>query len=473
MVSSVNNTRFAFWVITSIFFLWGFTTVSNDILVPYLKDKFGLSDSESMFVNLAFFGAYGVCAFLYFLRSKIKGDPINELGYKNGIVAGLIVSAFACFLFFPMSYVNNYYLFLIPLVFLGAGFTILQISCNPYSAILGPPESATSRLNLSQGFNSIGTTISPIIIGYLVFSYLSDENVLKIPFVALGCLFLAAGLIVYKTDLPEYKQEEKINLKGSALQFKQMKLGMIAVFCYVGAEVAIGSKLIEYLELPSKGALSKGVAATYVGVYWGGAMIGRLTNAITSNPDKNLMKKVIQGSITILGLFLFLVLCISISNHINSETTQGYSLLTYENALIGLFPLVIFIGIQFATMLIFRNSSSRLLMVFALINAILLVLVYYFENINAVWCLVSIGLFNSIMWPNIFTLSISGLKEYTSQGSSLLIIMIIGGAIIPFVMGIISDNSDLKIAYLLPIICYIYIAYFGIFGNSNKTNLHE
>ena len=463
-----ENHRVAFTIITTLFFLWGFTTVNNDILIPYYKQEFQLNDTQSMLVNLAFFGSYGIWSLIYFLYSVLKGDPINKLGYKNGVVAGLLISSFACFLYYPLIYTHNYYICLVPLFILGMGFTLLQISCNPYVSILGPKETASSRLNLAQGFNSLGTTIGPMIIGYLVLTYFTDQKAVQVPYAVLGAIFGIWAIFLFRTKLPDYRVKGAQRLPASALQFRHLVLGMIAVFFYVGAEVSIGSKLVEFLKLGEIAGLNNAIAPSFVGIYWGGAMIGRLTISLLSNHNLNLVKQLIYGLLTSIAAFTFLLLAVTIAMRLDERgIAVSWQELTDTFKLIS--PILLFVGLQFVVMVLFRKSSRKLLVSFAFIAIALLIIAFIAKGITAMWCVVALGLFNSIMWSNIFTLAIEDLNEYTSQGSSLLIIMIAGGAILPLLMGWLSDHYDLITAYLLPIISYLYIAFFGSFGAKRQT----
>jgi len=405
-----------------------------------------------MLVQTTLFGAYGIGAFTYYLYSNYKTDLLNKIGYKNGILIGLGLAALGSALFYPISSFNTYYVYLIPLFIIGLGFTILQISCNPYVTLLGSETTASSRLNLAQGINSLGTTLAPVIGAYFLLADSNETQELGKPFLILAGLFTLAILFIYKQKLPEYKNETK-HSKENILKIPQIKFGMIAIFLYVGAEVAIGSKLVAFFTLDSIAGLSADIAGAYVGIYWGGAMIGRLASAFISNNELTLRKRVLYS----ISSTIFTVLVILSAIYI----TQG---LTIND----IYPLLFFIPIQFITLFIFRDSTSKSLSVFALLIVLLLIIAYIFEGHVAMWSIIAIGLFNSIMWSNIFALSISGLGSKTAKASSLLIIMIIGGSIFPLLMGIISDKFSLQIAYLLPIISYIYISFFGL-KMSKKT----
>lgn len=470
-----QSKSFAFIIITILFFLWGAITSINDVLVQIYKDIYELSEFESMLLFLAFFGAYGVGALAYFIYSQQKGDPINKLGYKRGILLGLVIAGLGCLSLYPLTTTGNFYAYLAAFFTIGLGITLLQISCNPYIAILGKEDGASARLNLSQGFNSLGTTIGPLFAGYLILSYIAQEAAIQDLYLFCGAVFILFAIILVFIPIPDYSSEEKVVLKGNAWDFPNLRFGMVAIFCYVGAEVMIGGKIMPYLSLPEIGNLSVSDAASYLGIYWGGAMIGRLGISVVSNPSFNFYKKLIYGFITIMITYLVIVLFITVkTNFLDRGLDFHVDLLLaglYET-FIELKLIMPFLLIQFILMLIFRDSSRYLLSAFASVIIVLLLAAFIFEGQVALWCILSIGLFNSIMWSNIFTLSIGGLKEYTSQASSLLIIMIIGGAILPLGMGVISDlTGSIKYGFLFPIISYLYILYFGLYGSRTKKNL--
>jgi FHS family L-fucose permease-like MFS transporter len=449
-----KNFNLSFFAISVLFFLWGFTTVLNDILVPYFKFKFNLGDTASMLVQTTFFGAYGVGALIYYFYANYKTDLLNRIGYKNGILTGLLLSAIGCALFYPISFSNVYYVYLVPLFIIGLGFTILQIACNPYVTMLGEETSASSRLNLAQGINSLGTTLAPIIGAYFLLNSQKQTDI-GTPFLILAGLFMLTFLFIYFQNLPEYKNENVLT-KVNILKFPQVKYGMIAIFLYVGAEVAIGSKLVEFLQLKNTVNLTVGEAGAYVGVYWSGAMIGRLSSGFLFNKSLPMIKRVIYSILSTIITLIIVIMALSL--------TKG---LTFKD----IYPILFFIPLQFTGLLIFKDSNRMALSTFAGLNIILLLSAFIFNGQIAMWSILAIGLFNSIMWSNIFTITIQNLKEHTAKASSLLIIMIIGGAIYPLIMGFISDKYNLELAYLLPVIAYLYIFYFGyISKNFNPLN---
>ncbi len=455
-------------VVTGLFFMWGFITSMNDILIPYLKKVFELNYFEAMLVQFAFFGAYFIGSVIYFIISAGKGDPIMRIGYKNGIIAGLLLSAFGLFLFYPAAAYKIYGIFLTALFILGLGFTLLQIAANPYVARLGSPETASSRLNLSQAFNSFGTTIAPVIGGYFVFHYFikwgkpfldklgnpvtlnSGETIsaygVQLPYVIFALIFIIMAIIIKLTKLPVINAEHEIPSGMGALKYKQLVFGMIAIFMYVGAEVSIGSILINFMN--EKFHIAEMQAKSYLAFYWGGAMIGRFLGAISLSDIKDAAKK--YSYMLLVAIAVFFVIFVVVWTESNF-TFQFTKVLPY-------------LGFMILNLIAFRLGNSlpaRTLMVFAIINVILLITALTGSGQMILWSLLSIGLFNSIMWSNIFTLAIDGLGKYTSQGSSLLVMMILGGAIIPVIQGIVADKSGVHVSFVVPILSYVYLAYYG------------
>ena len=457
--SKQSNPTISLITLTSLFFMWGFITCMNDILIPHLKELFNLSYLQAMLVQFCFFGAYFIGSLAYFLISYFHTGPINKIGYKNGILLGLLVSALGCFLFYPAAEFVQYPLFLSAFFILGLGFTLLQITANPFVALLGDESTASGRLNMVQGFNSLGTTIAPIIGGYMIFELfahgqeISGEET-KYPYLVFALIFVLLFVVVKFVNLPVFTNTGEVAKGLGALRFPQLKMGAFGIFCYVGAEVAIGSFLINFLKLPETIGLSEAEAKNYLALYWGGAMIGRFFGAISFNKN-------IQGAKKLLYM-----LGVSAAIFILILSIVGLTL-----AQIWVFPILILINVS--AFYLGRSFASQTLLLFALINVVLLLFGVFGVGNVAIWAVLAIGLFNSVMWSNIFTLSISGLKEYTSQGSSLLVMAILGGAIVPLVQGAIADFYGLKISFILPVICYLYIAYFGYFCSRKKLDVAD
>ena len=285
-----KNYNYALPVLISLFFVWGFITSMNDVLIPFLKSVFTLTYTQAMIIQFSFFGAYFIGSLIYFIISSIWGDPINHIGYKNGIVLGLFMSAIGTGMFYPAAVIVSYGMFLTGLFILGLGFTLLQISSNPYVAILGSPQTASSRLNLAQGFNSLGTTLAPLLGGYLIFKlFVGDEfqnaDALIYPYMAFTVIFILLGIAFLFIKLPDYKDtNEYSSLKIT--HYPQLMWGIIAIFMYVGAEVSIGSMLISFLKQPNIGNMNEFEARNYVSLYWTGLMIGRFLGSVLLTENK-------------------------------------------------------------------------------------------------------------------------------------------------------------------------------------------
>ena len=450
-----ENYKTALYTLFVLFFMWGFITCMNDILIPYLKRVFELSYAQAFLVQFAFFGAYFIGSLIYFLISSVFGDPIQKIGYKNGIMAGLLVSSISCALFYPAAEYQIYGYFLSALFCLGLGFTLLQIAANPYVAILGPSNTASSRLNLAQGFNAFGTTIAPLIGGYLVFEYfandageLSAESV-KTPYLVFAATFLLVAALIKFTKLPRINSDE-IESGFGALKYPYLVLGMLAIFFYVGGEVTVGSALINYIGLEEVMGLKESEADIFLAFYWGGAMIGRFLGAAS-------LSKKIDGKL--FGVMIGLALAVFGVVYFAALTKSNFTLSFGE-----IWPFLIFVALNLGAFLIGKSMPARTLGVFAGINIILLLITVSTNGAVAMWTVIGMGLFNSIMWSNIFTLAIDGLGKYTSQGSSLLVMAILGGALVPVLQGWIADTSGLQISFLVPVFCYAYILFYGLKG---------
>lgn len=422
-----------------------------------------------MFIQFSFFGAYFLGSLLYFIISIRFGDPISRIGYKKGILWGLLISAIAALMFYPAAALKLFPLFLIALFVLGLGFTLLQISANPYVAILGPPESASSRLNLAQAFNSLGTTIAPILGGWLIFNFfgtkgkelldsagkviLNDEGEImsawgiQAPYLLFAGVLIVLFLIVLRTRLPRFVESDKIHKDAGALRHKNLFFGIIAIFFYVGAEVSIGSLMINFFRLDEIAGMTENEAKIYLAFYWGGAMIGRFLGAISLSEYNNrkLPKPVLMLFVSLATFFLIWFLA-GLENRLPLK---------------DVLPFLIFMAINFIGFILGKSKAHTTLSIFAAIVITLLIVVLSTNGSAAFWCLIGIGLFNSIMWSNIFTLAIRDLKEYTSQGSSLLVMAILGGALIPLLQGAVADQIGLHHSFIIPIFSYIFLAWYG------------
>ncbi|WP_228428098.1 sugar MFS transporter [Chryseobacterium oncorhynchi] len=437
--------------ITLLFFMWGFITCMNDILIPYLKQLFKLTFFESMLVQFCFFGAYFIGSLIYFMISISKGDPINKLGYKKGILFGIFLAAFGCILFYPAATFSYYPLFLGALFILGLGFTVLQITANAYVSLLGSEESASSRLNMTQAFNAFGTTIAPVLGGHLIFEFFSSPDgsfsavATRIPYLIFAGILLLVALLISRVKLPSFQTGEEEIVKGwGALEYSHLKFGVFAMFCYVGGEVAVGSFIISFLEQPQIMGFDEIISKNYLSLYWGGAMIGRFLGAISLNQSLSQGKKAIY----MLGAAgaVFLVI---------------FSIVNLSFAQISFF--LVFIVLNFIAFFIGKAAPARTLSIFAAINVVLLISAMVNQGEMAMYSILGIGIFNSIMFSNIYTLAISGLGKYTSQGSSLVVMAILGGAIVPIFQGYLADQFGVQHSFIIPVFCYLVILIFGAY----------
>jgi MFS transporter, FHS family, L-fucose permease len=444
-------------ILTTLFFMWGFITCMNDILIPYLKKIFTLSSFEAGLIQSAFFGAYFVVSLIYFIISINVGDPISKIGYKNGIIVGLITAGIGCCLFYPAAEAKVYGIFLCALFILAAGITILQMAANPYVALLGKSETSSSRLNLTQAFNSLGTTVAPIIGGKLIFESVGGKenmtvDAVKEPYIWLGITLFAIAVLIKFSNLPKFTGET-IEKGLKVLNFSHLNLGVLAIFMYVGGEVAIGSFLVNYFGEPDIAGWPEATAAKYVAFYWGGAMIGRFIGALSLSEGKNKSQQyILMAFITIITVAIVYFL-------MESDTIA-----------------FIVLGMIIANIIMFqigKSVPSRTLGVFALVVIGLLFTSIMNKGQVAVWTILAIGLFNSIMFPTIFTLAIKDLGKYTSQGSSLLIMAIVGGAISTPLFGKIADSIGYQKSFYFPMICYLYICYYGFKGYVVKRKAEE
>ena len=398
-------------LVTALFFFWGFVTVLNDILVPHLKSIFDLNYTKVILIQFAFFSAYAIF-------SIPSAKLVDAIGYKKTMVTGLFTMGVGALLFIPAANAASFPLFLVALMTLAAGITALQVAANPYVAVLGPPETASSRLNLTQAFNSLGTTIGPYIGGLLILNAnfkgtgetrqmsadvlqayrVQEASSVKVPYLVIGLALIIFGLVIAMFKLPAIPGAARhagASVKASLWKYRQLVFGAIGIFVYVGAEVSIGSFLINYFGQPEIGSLPEFAAAKYVTYYWGGAMVGRFIGSA-------ILQKVKTGTVlAIAAITACALVCISM-------LTTGHV---------------------------------------------------------AMWSIIAVGLFNSIMFPSIFTLGIAELGPLTGDGSGMMVMAIVGGAILPLLQGALADRIGIHHAFIIPAICYIYILYYALWGS--------
>ena len=459
--TSGQTYRGPFAIMTVLFFMWGFMTVFNDILIPRFKAAFTLNYFEAMFVQFAFFGAYFVGSATYFGISWWSGDPIAKIGYKNGVVIGLLLAALGSSLFWPAATMVSYPLFLVALFIVGLGFAMLQIAANPYVTILGPERTASSRLNLAQAFNSVGTTTGPLIGGYLIFQYFNRAGVqgadsVKVPYLMFCIVFLVLAAIFFLIHLP-HVGEGQVEPGAGALRYPHVVLGVIAIFMYVGGEVSIGSSIISFLGQGNVASMSPLEASQYVSLFWGGMLIGRFMGAVELSEMKTLNKQLALLGIPLAGFLLFWILRSWNSDQKQFDFAGGWTIVKNYLPMLAICWLLFQFG---------KANAGRTLTIFCGTIVALLVTALAFGGHIAMWCVVGVGLFTSIGWSNTFSLALEGTGIFKSQVSSLLVMAIVGGAILPPLTGKIADlTHDLKFGFIVPLIAYAYVGFYGLIGH--------
>ncbi len=451
--SSTNWGQFIPLVI--VFFFWGFVAASNDILIPVFKKAFDLSQGESQLVSLAFYIAYTVGSLIYMgISVLLKEDLINKMGYKNGLALGLTISALGTLLFYPAANTGSFPLMLSGLFIVALGFSLQQTVANPLAIALGPITTGSQRLTMAGGINNLGTTIGPLIVSYAIFGAatstntdISIENV-KIPYLVLGLAFLIVAVLLKFSSLPDRPEvtnevESDTNpTRNSALDYPQLVLGMIAIFVYVGVEVSTASNLPAYMET-KLGFLTKDIAP-YISLYWASLMIGRWTGAVEAFNVKAGTEKILKFIAPYLAFGVFLLVN-AIAKH---DLTPFY--------VYGLIIIVLIVAD-----IVSKGSPAKMLLIFSGLGILALLIGMFTSGMTSVYAFTSVGLFCSTLWPCIFTLAISGLGKKTSQGSSFLIMMIMGGGIISWLQGYVSESIGIQNSYVIGILCFAYLAYYA------------
>lgn len=384
----------ALGVLGSLYFIFGFITCLNDILVPHLKHAFALNYTQAMLIQLCFFSAY-------FIVSVPAGRWVDRIGYQRGMAAGLAAMAGGCLLFLPAAAARSYPVFLGALFLLAAGITLLQVAANPYVAALGSPETASSRLTLTQAFNSLGTTLAPLFGSVVILARAgsaggaAEADAVRLPYLALAAVLAGLAAFTWRFRLPRREPAPAGAGAGSPWRHRPLALGALGIFLYVGAEVGIGSFLVNYIHQLGLAGLTLTGAANYVSFYWGGAMAGRFLGSAV-------MRRVAPGKVLA-----------------GNALAAGALVLT---AMLG---------------------QGRL----------------------SLWAILAVGLCNSIMFPTIFTLAIRDLDRNMGEASGILCMAVVGGALVPLAQGAIADARGIAAAFALPLACYVYIAWYGAAGH--------
>ncbi len=434
-------------VIGSIFFIFGFATTFIITLSAKVKEVFTLSEFEAQLITSAFFVAYPIL-------SIPSGYIIKRIGYKTSLIAGLILMAAGSFLFFPAASIPSYPLFLTATFVLASGVVLLQVAANPYATALGPPETASGRLNMVQALNSVATMVAPWVISVAVFKgagemldAASAAKTVQMPFIVMGVLVVLIALIILAMKLPEIEREVSGEVRKSVWRYPHVLLGALGIFIYVGAEVGTAGLIVNYLRTPENGGLTAEAASRFASIYWGGAMIGRFFGAVMLSDVKSATRKYL--------FFLAILVLALVAGAFVTEWNWKY----------GAFFLIIAL-INVIIMQIGAGRDTRTLAVFATVAAILALVTAFTTGQVALWTVVSIGFFNSVMFPNIFSLGIKDLQRgELSKASGIINTLILGGGVIPLIMGKIADTSGYTWAFIVPAVCYVYILFFAIKGS--------
>jgi FHS family L-fucose permease-like MFS transporter len=456
-----------FGTLITVFFFWGFVAASNDILIPVFKKAFDLSQAQSQLVAFAFYVAYTVGSLIYFGISRlIGGDVLNRIGYKNGIALGLIISAIGTLLFYPAANNASFTLMLTGLFIVGLGFSLQQIAANPLAIVIGDPKSGSQRLSLAGGINNFGTTIGPLLVSFAIFGSVANgateasiESV-KVPYLILGVAFVLVAVFFKFSSIPnkidlenvaaeEADNTEKVLHRASAFSYPQLILGMIAIFVYVGVEVSTASNLPEYMK-QHLNINTEGIAP-YVSLYWASLMMGRWTGAVGAFDVSMGAKKMLNFLMPYLAFGVFLAVNAIAQHDISSFYVYG------------LIIIVMIIGD-----ILSKGNPARMLLIFSSLGITALLIGMFTDGIVSVFAFISVGLFCSTLWPCIFTLGVAGLGKHTNQGSSLLIMMIMGGGVISMIQGALAadDLLGIQYSYIVGVACFAYLAFYAIKSKS-------
>lgn len=440
-----------------VFFFWGFVAASNDILIPVFKSSLGLKNWQAQLVNFAFYMAYTIGSVLYVgLAYFKKKDLVSLFGYQKSVALGLLISAMGTLMFIPAAEFNSFWMMISGLFIVGLGFSLQQTAANPFAIALGKPETGSQRLSLAGGINNIGTTIGPLIVAYAIFGGISADEVdvtidhVKIPYLWLGVAFVATASIFYlsgrkQSYYPEKTDTNSTEGKFHLRQYPQLFLGMLAIFFYVGVEVATGGHIGEFMKQEIAGFDDQSITP-YVSLYWASLMIGRWTSAATvfsAKKEIRLLLKVVLPYAAF-GIFLF-------------ATKQAGHKIDAFYTYFWVIPVIIFAD------LLSKDNPARQLLLFSILGITALFITMFAGGMIGVFALLSVGMFCSTLWPCIFTLATKGLGQHTTRGSSLLVMMIMGGAIVSLSQGLLADVASIgvRFSFFAGVLCFGYLAFYA------------
>ena len=457
-----QKTRWSqFGVLITVFFFWGFVAASNDILIPVFQKAFDLSHAQSQLVSFAFYIAYTVGSLAYFGISRLVGqDLLNRIGYRNGICLGLLVSALGTLLFYPAANSGSFVLMLSGLFIVGLGFSLQQIAANPLAIVMGNPATGAQRLTLAGGVNNFGTTIGPLLVSVAIFGSVASGNTeasiesVKMPYLVLGVAFVLVALFLRFSSVPNHIDLEgvarseaqdagRLPHKASAFAYPQLLLGMVAIFLYVGVEVSTGAHLPAYMR--EHLGVDTSAVAPYVSLYWASLMIGRWTGAAGAFEIGSGARRMLTLVLPFVAFGVFL----AVNAALRHEVAQFYG---YAGVIV----------VMIAATLLSRGNPARMLLYFALCGIAALLVGMFSDGKTSAIAFISSGLFCSTMWPCVFVLAIAGLGRHTNQGSSLLVMMIMGGALVPLLQGVLADTAGIHMSFWVGVACFAYLAFYAL-----------
>ncbi|MFY9308481.1 MAG: MFS transporter [Bacteroidia bacterium] len=460
MENSNSTKPAAIVTLVSVFFFWGFVAASNDILIPVFKEKLNLEQWQSQMISFAFYVAYTVGSLIYYFVSKFSGgDILNRIGYKNGISLGLVISAIGTLLFYPAAQTASFPLMISGLFVVGLGFSLQQTAANPLAIVIGDPRKGAQRLSMAGGINNLGTTIGPILVSFAIFGSIAASSSsasiesIKTPYLILGAAFIIVAVIFKFSSIPNkihsVSDDDKSDIpvvadKVSAFKYPQLVMGMIAIFVYVGVEVSTVSNLPEFMK--QHVGTSTDRVAPFVSLYWASLMIGRWAASVGAFSFKGGIKTILNFLVPYIafGVFLF------VNKLAGHDVTPFY---------VYAFVILALIAADIAS----KGNPARQLLLFSSLGIIALFIGMFSSGMLSVYAFTSVGLFCSTLWPCIFTLAIAGLGKHTNEGSSLLIMMIMGGGFISLLQGVLADDALLGIqwSYLVGVVCFAYLAFYA------------
>ncbi|WP_312344831.1 MFS transporter [Stenotrophomonas acidaminiphila] len=457
-----QKTRWSqFGVLITVFFFWGFVAASNDILIPVFQKAFNLSHAQSQLVSFAFYIAYTVGSLAYFGVSRLAGqDLLSRIGYRNGICLGLLVSALGTLLFYPAANSGSFVLMLSGLFIVGLGFSLQQIAANPLAIVMGNPATGAQRLTLAGGVNNFGTTIGPLLVSVAIFGSVASGNTeasiesVKMPYLVLGAAFVLVALFLKFSSVPnhidlegvarsEAQDTASLAHRSSAFAYPQLLLGMLAIFLYVGVEVSTGAHLPAYMR--EHLGVDTAAVAPYVSLYWASLMIGRWTGAAGAFEIGGGARRMLTLVLPFVAFGVFL----AVNAALRHEVAQFYG---YAGVIV----------VMIAATLLSRGNPARMLLYFALCGIAALLVGMASDGRTSAMAFISSGLFCSTMWPCVFALAIAGLGRHTNQGSSLLVMMIMGGALVPLLQGVLADTAGIHMSFWVGVACFAYLAFYAL-----------